>query len=94
LGVACTPLHKISEKKAPNISTYLGDGKIDFIINIPRGRSRKALSDGFRIRRMAIDHGVSLISNLQLAKTFIKALHGLKTGQFKLEAKAWDEYEK
>ncbi|MFC1597996.1 carbamoyl-phosphate synthase (glutamine-hydrolyzing) large subunit [Patescibacteria group bacterium] len=94
LKLPVTHLHKISEKKSPNILEYLEQGKIDFIFNIPRQRTHKTVSDGYRIRRTAIDHNVSMIANLQLAKTFILALWDIHNKRYELEVKAWDEYKK
>lgn len=93
-GVPMTQLYKMSEDKSPNISQYLEERKIDFIINIPRKRDRKNVSDGFRIRRMAVDHNVSMIANIKVAETFIEALYDMKMHGMKLEPLAWDEYKK
>ncbi|MFH1426708.1 MAG: carbamoyl-phosphate synthase (glutamine-hydrolyzing) large subunit [Candidatus Kerfeldbacteria bacterium] len=87
-------LYKVSQKKQPNVLQYLEQGQIDFIINIPRHYNRKTVTDGYQIRRMAIDHNVAMISNAQLAKTFIQAFYRLKKGEIALEPKSWNEYEK
>ncbi len=94
LKIPITRLHKVSEKKSPNVLEELEQGKIDFIINIPRKFNKATVTDGFRIRRTAIDHNVTLISNTQLAKTFISALYELKVLGQPLQIKAWDEYKK
>lgn len=93
-GVPMTHLYKMSENTSPNISEYLEERKIDFIINIPRKRDHKNVSDGFRIRRMAVDHNVSMIANIKVAETFIDALYDMKVNGMKLEPLAWDEYKK
>lgn len=87
-------LYKVSDKKSPNVLEYLNAGKIDCIINIPRSYTRKAASDGYVIRRTAIDRNITLFSNVQLAKEFITALQLLRQGKIQLSIKAWDEYEK
>lgn len=94
LHLPITRLYKVSERKSPNVLEYLERGKIDFIINIPRQYNHSHVSDGYRIRRTAIDHNVTLISNLQLAKTFIAALYELRIKDQPLLIKAWDEYKK
>ncbi len=94
LKIPAKRLHKVSEKKSPNVLEYLEQGKIDFIINIPRQYNRKTVSDGFRIRRTAIDHNVALVANTQLAKTIIMALYDYNERNMGLQIKAWDEYEK
>jgi carbamoyl-phosphate synthase large subunit len=93
-GVPMKRLYKVSEKKSPNIETYIEEEKIDFIFNIPRNRNRKTVSDGFRIRRKAVDHNVSMIANMQVAQTFIEALYNMKVNGMELEILAWDEYKK
>ncbi|MBX9765530.1 hypothetical protein K2X83_02725, partial [Patescibacteria group bacterium] len=64
------------------------------IVNIPRrGLSRDTngvKSDGFTIRRKAIDLNIPLLTNRQLAEAFISALYEMK-GK-KLVAKSWEEY--
>ncbi len=97
-GVLCDVAHKIHSGKSPNIGTMMDEGTFDLIINIPtRGLSRQeskttngAKSDGFTIRRKAIDINVPLLTNRQLAEAFISALYEMK-GK-KLVAKAWREY--
>lgn len=87
-------LYKVSEQRSPNIIESIQDGTIDFIINIPRQYNRTTVSDGFRIRRTAIDHHVSMIANVQLAKTFILALDAMRTKDMQMSILAWDEYYK
>lgn len=95
-GVACDIVHKIHGGKAPNIGVMMDDKKFDLIINIPRrGLSRNTdggASDGFTIRRKAIDLNIPLITNRQLAEAFISALYEMK-GK-KLTVKEWGEYTK
>lgn len=94
MNIPVERVYKVSEKKEGNLLEYIKEGKVDFIINIPRQLNLPTVTDGFKIRRTAIDHNVSLISNLQLARTCIRALYELRKGQFDLEIKAWDEYSK
>ncbi len=62
------------EKEEPNAITYLEEGRIDLVINIPKSSERTELTNGYLIRRKAIDHNIPLITNLQLAKRLVKAL--------------------
>lgn len=71
--IQSTLLYKIGEPLEPNVSTFLSHRKVDLIINIPRGASDKN-SAGFKIRRLAIDHHIPLITNLQLAQVFLQCL--------------------
>jgi carbamoyl-phosphate synthase large subunit len=94
LGIPAERVYKVSEKSSPNVLEYLQQGKLDFIINIPRGYNRKAMSDGYHIRRTAIDRNVSLVSNVQLVKELVLAMYEMKENGMTLAIKAWDEYKK
>lgn len=68
-------LFKASDARAPNVATWIGEQRVDLIVNIPtRGLSPQAMTDGFKIRRLAIDHHIPLITNLQIAELFLHAL--------------------
>lgn len=74
-GIASSFLYKASEKIEPNITTALSKKLVDIIINIPKGTSHhNSTSDGYKIRRLAIDHHLPLITNLQLAHLFLQCL--------------------
>ncbi len=72
-GVRSAAVYKVGEKSEPNIGTLLAARKIDLIVNIPRGSVEKNTA-GFKIRRLAIDHHIPLITNMQLAQIFLKCL--------------------
>jgi len=61
-----------------------------YAINIPKNAERTELTNGYLIRRKSVDHNIPLITNLQLAKRFVKALHSHGVGELKV--KSWDEY--
>ncbi len=75
-GVPSALLHKVSEPRSPNIREYLEQRRIDLVIDIPTHTSNTERTDGYFIRRLATDHGVSLITNVQLAKRLTEALAG------------------
>ena len=83
-------LHWPLEEKEPNAISYISEGKIDLVINIPKNAERTELTNGYLIRRKAIDHNIPLITNLQLAKRLVKAIQSYKVTD--LEIKSWDEY--
>lgn len=87
-------LYKISEKKSPNIMQYIERGYIDTIINIPRSYTRKTESDGYRIRRMAIDRNITLFSNVQLVKELVIGLQKRAQNHIQLDPLSIDAYEK
>ena len=83
-------LHWPLENKEPNTLTYIADGKIDLVINIPKNIEKEELDNDYLIRRKAIDFNVPLITNLQLAKRFVDAIYRVP---FKdLQVKSWDDY--
>lgn len=73
-GVSSRCVYKTSEKIEPNVSTLITSRAIDLIINIPRGLGIKTNTDGFTLRRLSIDHHIPLITNLQIAQTFLQCL--------------------
>ncbi|HYV18307.1 MAG TPA: carbamoyl-phosphate synthase (glutamine-hydrolyzing) large subunit [Verrucomicrobiae bacterium] len=73
-GVAHTRLYKIRERRSPSLLDYITPDRLDLILNVPLGLDRKELTDGYIIRRRAIDYGVPLITNLQLAELLVKSL--------------------
>lgn len=90
-GVGSLCLYKASEQIEPNITTFITNHDIDLIINIPRGVLHgKAVSDGYQIRRLAIDHHIPLITNLQLAELLLQAL--AEVDMSKPKAKSWQDY--
>lgn len=89
-GMEATVLHWPLEKKEPNVLTYLNEGKIDLVINIPKGTDLKEIKSDYMIRRKSIDLNINLINNVQVADRFVKALSRYKEDE--LEVKSWDEY--
>jgi len=74
-GIGVHFLYKAGDGMEPNIVTAITDRKLDLIINIPRALSQKnTVSDGFKIRRLAIDHHIPLITNLPVAQMFLQCL--------------------
>lgn len=88
-GVGSYFVYKASEKVEPNIRTVIANRKVDLIINIPTNRGSEAKTDGFVIRRTAIDHHIPLITNIQSAQIILPCLIELK--EKKLEVYSWRE---
>jgi len=76
--VSCEKVYKISTGKEPGVGTLLASGKLDLIINIPTRAYGHENTDGFIIRRKAVDMNIPLITNRQLAEAFVMALHEQK----------------
>jgi len=89
-GVMAEALYWPSEEKEPNTLTYIADGKIDLVINIPKNIEKQELDNDYLIRRKAVDFNVPLITNIQLAKRFVEALS--RTSLDELKVKSWNEY--
>jgi carbamoyl-phosphate synthase large subunit len=64
--------------------------KIDMVVNIPKDLTPKELTNGYMIRRAAIDLNVPLITNSRLASAFINAFCSVKLDD--IDIKAWSEY--
>jgi hypothetical protein len=73
-GIPSALLHKVSEPRDPNIREYLEKRRVDLVIDIPTHSSGRERTDGYFIRRLAADHGIPLVTNVQLAKRIIEAL--------------------
>lgn len=90
-GVGSTFVYKASQEREPNVATLIADKRVDLIINIPRHISfANHQTDGFKIRRLAIDNHIPLITNLHIAQLFLQCL--LEIDPKKIPIKAWQEY--
>ena len=90
-GISSEVLNWPLSRKEPNVLSHIEDGKIDLVINIPKNIEREELDNDYLIRRKAVDFGVPLITNLQIAKRFIDAFSSCSIEDLKV--KSWDEYE-
>ena len=90
-GVANTLVYWPSEKdKYPQALDLLHEHKIDMVVNIPKDLTAGELTNGYMIRRAAVDLNVTLITNSRLASSFIRAFCSMKPED--LAIKSWDEY--
>ena len=89
-GVQVVELHKIQSKKSPNLLEALTSHGIDLVINIPKNYNRQEVTDGYLIRRKAIDLNIPLITNTQVAKIMAEALGKYTIDDLKI--KSWKEY--
>ncbi|MBP5344610.1 MAG: carbamoyl-phosphate synthase (glutamine-hydrolyzing) large subunit [Bacteroidales bacterium] len=74
-----------------NVMTMIHDHAFDLVVNIPKNHSKRELTNGYKIRRGAIDHNIPLITNARLASAFIQAFCTLSLND--LQIKSWQEYE-
>jgi len=89
-GIENTKLYKVSAKKNPNILDYINQKKLDLVIDIPKNYTRQEITDGYMIRRRAIDMNIPLLTNVQVSKILIEAIQRYSLDD--LEIKSWDEY--
>jgi carbamoyl-phosphate synthase large subunit len=89
-GVSVTPVHWPLEEESPNAVELLRDRKVDLVVNIPKDASEEELRNDYMIRRAAVDHGIPLITNLQLAQRLAHALSQKSVES--LEVRSWEEY--
>ncbi len=89
-GVKSTILHKIKSEKKPNILDAMAEKKIDLVINIPKNYTPDEITDGYLMRRKAIDLNIPLVTNLQVADVIVQALHLYKLEDLKI--KEWNQY--
>ncbi len=85
----CWPDEEVSGEN--NILEMISNHVFDLIVNIPKNHSKRELTNGYRIRRGAIDHNIPLITNVRLAKAFIDAFCEMKLNDIKI--KSWQEYD-
>ena len=91
-GIPTTPVFWPDEREHAenNVMKMIAEHKFDLIINIPKNYSKRELTNGYRIRRGAIDHNIPLITNSRLAKAFIEAFCRMKLED--IQTKSWQEY--
>ena len=73
-----------------NVMKMIAEHRFDLVVNIPKNRTSRELTNGYKIRRAAIDHNIPLITNARLASAFIEAFCTL--GIEDLSIKSWNEY--
>jgi len=78
------------EETELNIMDMISKHQFDLVINIPKNHTRRELTNGYKIRRGAIDHNIPLITNARLASAFIDAFCLMKEGD--IQIKSWQEY--
>lgn len=89
-GVENEMVYWPSEEGHPQALDLLHGKKIDMVVNIPKNLTQGELSNGYKIRRAAIDLNVPLITNSRLASAFITAFCTMKLDDIAI--KSWNEY--
>ena len=89
-GIPNTLVHWPSDNGQPQALDLLHEHKIDMVVNIPKDLTTHELTNGYKIRRAAIDLNVPLITNSRLASAFIRAF--CTVGVEGIGIKSWNEY--
>ena len=90
-GIANTTVYwPTDEGMEPKVLDVLREKKIDMVVNIPKDLTPRELTNGYSIRRAAIDLNIPLITNTRLASAFITAFTTMRIED--IEIKAWSEY--
>ena len=89
-GIANTIVYWPSEDSQPQALDMLHNHEIDMVVNIPKNLSAGELTNGYKIRRAAIDLNVPLITNSRLASAFISAFCNMPIDGIAI--KSWSEY--
>ena len=78
------------EGQHPQALDLLHEKKIDMVVNMPKDLTPRELTNGYKVRRAAIDLNVPLITNSRLASAFISAFCNVSLDD--IDIKAWGEY--
>lgn len=89
-GIVCEMVSKISSGKHPNVAELIESGEVGLVINTPNKFSHEEITDGYGIRRAAIDANVPLVINLQVAKLLAQTLEKFPTADL-LPAEAYSK---
>ena len=89
-GVENNLVYWPSEEGTPQALTMLHNREIDMVVNIPKDLTVSELSNGYKIRRAAVDLNIPLITNSRLASAFIQAFCHIDMDD--LPIKSWSEY--
>ncbi|MBI4272966.1 carbamoyl-phosphate synthase (glutamine-hydrolyzing) large subunit [Candidatus Uhrbacteria bacterium] len=89
-GVGCIFVFKFSQGLSPNIADIITKHSIGLIINIPKGPRLGIETDGYHIRRFAIDHHIPVLTNLQTARILLNCLTDVSLESIPL--RSWQEY--
>ena len=89
-GIDAVAVQWPDEEGDNNVADMIASHSFDLIVNVPKNRTKRELTNGYRIRRAAIDHNIPLLTNGRLAKAFIEAFTALDLNDIKI--KSWQEY--
>ncbi|MBR6015887.1 MAG: carbamoyl-phosphate synthase (glutamine-hydrolyzing) large subunit, partial [Prevotella sp.] len=89
-GVQAETVSWPDEDGQNKVMDMIADHRFALVINVPKNHTKRELTNGYRIRRGAIDHNIPLLTNVRLAKAFIEAFTAMGEGD--IQIKSWQEY--
>ncbi len=91
-GVSTIPVFWPDERPDAqnNVMRMISGHEFDLIVNIQKNHTKREVTNGYRIRRAAIDHNIPLITNARLASAFIEAFTSMSLND--VQIKSWQEY--
>ena len=89
-GIENTRVYWPSEEGTPRALELLQSKDIDMVVNIPKNLTQRELTNGYKIRRAAVDLNIPLLTNVRLASSFINAFCTM--GLDDIQIKSWKEY--
>ena len=91
-GVEATVVAWPDEEGDNHVMELIANHVFDLVVNVPKNQTKRELTNGYRIRRGAIDHNIPLMTNARLAQAFINAFCAMQQGD--IQIKAWQDYDK
>jgi carbamoyl-phosphate synthase large subunit len=92
-GIGSLCLYKASQRIEPNVVSYVSNQRLDFIVNLPSGRvHEEQASDGYHLRRLAVDHHIPLMTNLQQVQLMFRALAFYGVEGRERDVKSYDDF--
>ena len=89
-GVPAVDVAWPDEPGENNVIDLIAEHRFGLIVNVPKNHTKRELTNGYRIRRAAIDHNIPLMTNVRLAKAFIEAFCSMSLDD--IQIKSWQEY--
>ncbi len=89
-GVKATAVCWPDEQGELHIMDMFSQHIFELVVNVPKDHSKRELTNGYKIRRAAIDHNIPLITNARLASAFINAFCSMREED--IQIKSWQEY--
>jgi carbamoyl-phosphate synthase large subunit len=76
-GIATTFVYKAGDGQEPSVLTVVGNKEVGLVVNIPSGTGQDTRTDGYAIRRVAVNHRVPILTNVRTAELFLQCLLSL-----------------